>query len=141
MAPPCMAENQSSFVRRKGRPHQPSTLLQTFGTTAGHSGWNDNGRPAYPHRRPARLLARQGRPYRPKNGSGARASLLVRTFAQDPVITGRFQINATPEDADITYFSESGPPDPQTVVGACAFGNSIISRTLAHLIQPVWNLS
>ncbi len=26
--------------------------------------------------------------------------------------TGRFQINVTPEDADIVYVSESGPPDP-----------------------------
>ena len=27
-------------------------------------------------------------------------------------MTGRFQINVTPEDADIVYVSESGPPDP-----------------------------
>ena len=33
-------------------------------------------------------------------------------FASDPMITGRFQINVTPEDADIVYVSESGPPDP-----------------------------
>ena len=26
--------------------------------------------------------------------------------------TGRFQINVTPEDADVVYVSESGPPDP-----------------------------
>ena len=26
--------------------------------------------------------------------------------------TGRFQINVTPEDADIVYVSESGPPEP-----------------------------
>jgi hypothetical protein len=26
--------------------------------------------------------------------------------------TGRFQLNVTPEDADIVYVSESGPPDP-----------------------------
>jgi hypothetical protein len=34
-------------------------------------------------------------------------------FAQDPMVTGRFQINVTPEDADIVYVSESGPPDPK----------------------------
>jgi hypothetical protein len=33
-------------------------------------------------------------------------------FAQDPMETGRFQINVTPEDADVVYVSESGPPDP-----------------------------
>ena len=33
-------------------------------------------------------------------------------FAQDPMVTGRFQVNVTPEDADIVYVSESGPPDP-----------------------------
>ena len=35
-------------------------------------------------------------------------------FAQDPMVTGRFQINVTPEDADTVYVSESGPPDPTT---------------------------
>jgi hypothetical protein len=35
-------------------------------------------------------------------------------FAQDPMVTGRFQINVTPEDADIVYVSESGAPNPQT---------------------------
>jgi hypothetical protein len=35
-------------------------------------------------------------------------------FAQDPIVTGRFQVNVTPEDADIIYVSESGPPDPKT---------------------------
>ena len=33
-------------------------------------------------------------------------------FAQDPMTTGRFLVNVTPEDADIIYVSESGPPDP-----------------------------
>jgi len=33
-------------------------------------------------------------------------------FAQNPIVTGRFQINVMPEDADIIYVSESGPPDP-----------------------------
>jgi hypothetical protein len=35
-------------------------------------------------------------------------------FAQDPMVTGRFQVNVTPEDADIVYVSESSPPDPKT---------------------------
>ena len=34
-------------------------------------------------------------------------------FAQDPMVTGRFQINVTPDDADLVYFSEDGPPDPK----------------------------
>jgi hypothetical protein len=33
-------------------------------------------------------------------------------FAQDPLVTGRFQLSVTPEDADIVYVSEAGPPDP-----------------------------
>jgi len=33
-------------------------------------------------------------------------------FGQDPMVTGHFQINVTPEDADVVYVSESGPPDP-----------------------------
>jgi hypothetical protein len=33
-------------------------------------------------------------------------------FAQDPLVTGRFQVNVTTEDADIVYYSESGPPNP-----------------------------
>jgi hypothetical protein len=33
-------------------------------------------------------------------------------FAQDPMVTGRFLVNVTPEDADIVYVSESGAPDP-----------------------------
>jgi hypothetical protein len=32
-------------------------------------------------------------------------------FAQNPLVTGRFQLNVAPEDADIVYVSESGPPD------------------------------
>jgi hypothetical protein len=35
-------------------------------------------------------------------------------FGQDPMVTGRFQINMTPEDADTVYVSENGPPDPTT---------------------------
>jgi hypothetical protein len=35
-------------------------------------------------------------------------------FAQDPMVTGRFQVNVTPEDADMVFVSESGPPDPKT---------------------------
>jgi hypothetical protein len=37
-------------------------------------------------------------------------------FAQNPIVTGRFQINVTPEDADNIYVSESGPPDPAKAV-------------------------
>ncbi|MGH7087187.1 MAG: hypothetical protein ACREFN_19635, partial [Acetobacteraceae bacterium] len=33
-------------------------------------------------------------------------------FAQNPMVTGRFQLSVTPEDADLVYVSESGPPDP-----------------------------
>ena len=33
-------------------------------------------------------------------------------FGQNPIDTGRFHINVTPEDADTVYVSESGPPDP-----------------------------
>jgi hypothetical protein len=32
-------------------------------------------------------------------------------FAQDPLVTGRCQVSITPEDADIVYVSENGPPD------------------------------
>ncbi len=35
-------------------------------------------------------------------------------FAPNPLDTGRFQLNVTPEDADTVYVSESGPPDPAT---------------------------
>jgi hypothetical protein len=33
-------------------------------------------------------------------------------FAQDPMTTGTFRIMVTPEEADIVYVSERGPPDP-----------------------------
>jgi len=35
-------------------------------------------------------------------------------FAQDPMTTGTFRIMVTPEEADIVYVSERGPPDPAT---------------------------
>ncbi len=35
-------------------------------------------------------------------------------FASNPMTTGRFQINVTPEDADTIYVSESGPPNSAT---------------------------
>lgn len=41
-----------------------------------------------------------------------RVSARQDDFAQDPMATGRFHLNVTPEDADIVYVSESGPPDP-----------------------------
>jgi hypothetical protein len=43
-----------------------------------------------------------------------RVTARLDNFAQDPIVTGRFQINVTPEDADTVYVSESGPPDPKT---------------------------
>lgn len=43
-----------------------------------------------------------------------RVTARLDDFAQDPMVTGRFQINVTPEDADVVYVSESGPPDPNT---------------------------
>ncbi len=43
-----------------------------------------------------------------------RVTAVEDNFAQDPMVTGRFQINVTPEDADIVYVSESGPPDPES---------------------------
>jgi hypothetical protein len=41
-----------------------------------------------------------------------RVTVRLDDFAQDPIVTGRFQINVAPEDADIIHVSESGPPDP-----------------------------
>ena len=35
-------------------------------------------------------------------------------FAPDPMVSGRFQVNVTPEDADTVFVSEAGPPDPKT---------------------------
>lgn len=43
-----------------------------------------------------------------------RVTARLDDFAQDPIVTGRFLVNVTPEDADIVYVSESGPPDPNT---------------------------
>jgi hypothetical protein len=43
-----------------------------------------------------------------------RVTARLDDFAQDPIVTGRFHVNVTPEDADIVYVSESGPPDPKT---------------------------
>ena len=42
-----------------------------------------------------------------------RVTARLDDFAQDPMVTGRFQVSITPEDADIVYVSESGPPDPE----------------------------
>jgi hypothetical protein len=33
-------------------------------------------------------------------------------FGPDPIASGRFQLQVTPEDADTVYVSEAGPPDP-----------------------------
>jgi hypothetical protein len=43
-----------------------------------------------------------------------RVTARLEDFAQDPIVTGRFQVNVTPEDADTVYVSETGPPDPKT---------------------------
>ena len=43
-----------------------------------------------------------------------RVSARLDDFAPDPMITGRFQVNVTPEDADTVLYSESGPPDEKT---------------------------
>lgn len=43
-----------------------------------------------------------------------RVSVRQDDFAQNPLVTGRFQLHVTAEDADTVYVSESGPPDPAT---------------------------
>lgn len=43
-----------------------------------------------------------------------KVSARLDDFGPDPLQTGRFQINVTPEDADTVYVSENGPPDPAT---------------------------
>src|SRR5262249_55522064 len=43
-----------------------------------------------------------------------RVTARLDDFAQDPMVTGRFQVSITPEDADIVYASENGPPDPKS---------------------------
>lgn len=41
-----------------------------------------------------------------------RVTTRIDDFSQDPLITGRFQVIVTAEDADTVYVSEKGPPDP-----------------------------
>lgn len=41
-----------------------------------------------------------------------KVSARLDDFAPNPLETGRFLINVTPEDADTVYVSERGPPDP-----------------------------
>jgi len=55
-------------------------------------------------------------------------------FAQDPLVTGRFVLNVTPEDADIVYVSESGPPDP-------ASATRLDGRVYETLAPAVWFLA
>jgi len=43
-----------------------------------------------------------------------KVSARLDDFGPNPLETGRFQINVTPEDADTVYVSENGPPDPAT---------------------------
>ncbi len=47
------------------------------------------------------------------------------------MFTGRFQINVTPEDADIICVSESGPPDPRT-------GQKLDGRVYESAAPAVW---
>ena len=55
-------------------------------------------------------------------------------FAPNPMTSGRFQINVVPEDADIVYVSESGPPDP-------AKGTKLDGRTYETAAPAVWFLA
>ncbi len=41
-----------------------------------------------------------------------RVSARQDDFAPDPIVSGRFLLQVTPEDADTVYVSEAGPPDP-----------------------------
>ncbi len=43
-----------------------------------------------------------------------KVSARLDDFGPNPLETGRFLINVTPEDADTIYVSEDGPPDPTT---------------------------
>lgn len=43
-----------------------------------------------------------------------KVSARLDDFGPNPLETGRFQINVTPEDADTVYVSENGQPDPAT---------------------------
>lgn len=43
-----------------------------------------------------------------------KVSARLDDFGPNPLETGRFLINVTPEDADTVYVSENGPPDPAT---------------------------
>jgi hypothetical protein len=54
-------------------------------------------------------------------------------FARDPMVTGRFQIMVTPEDADIVYVSEDGPPDPKTA-------KKLDGRVYETMAPAVWFL-
>lgn len=63
-----------------------------------------------------------------------RVSARQDDFAQDPMVTGRFQINVTPEDADIVYFSESGAPDPKTA-------KKLDGRVYDTMAPAVWFLA
>jgi hypothetical protein len=55
-------------------------------------------------------------------------------FGPNPVVTGRFQIIVTPEDADIVYLSESGPPEP-------AKAAKLDGRTYETAAPAVWFLA
>jgi hypothetical protein len=62
-----------------------------------------------------------------------RVAARLDDFAQDPMVTGRFQIHVTPEDADVVYVSEAGPPDPATA-------SRLDGRTYVTAAAAVWFL-
>jgi len=55
-------------------------------------------------------------------------------FGQNPIDSGRFQIHVTPEDADLVYWSEEGPPDP-------AKAAKLDGRVLDTAAPVVWFLA
>jgi uncharacterized protein DUF499 len=55
-------------------------------------------------------------------------------YAPNPLETGRFTINVTPEDADIVYYSEEGSPDPATA-------KKLDGRVLETEAAAVWFLA
>ena len=60
----------------------------------------------------AGLLAGEGRPVAKKWERRTKVTARLDDFGPNPLETGRFIVNVTPEDADTVYVSEKGPPDP-----------------------------
>jgi hypothetical protein len=63
-----------------------------------------------------------------------RVTARLDDFGPNPVVTGRFQIIVTPEDADIVYLSESGPPNP-------ANATKLDGRNYETVAPAVWFLA